>query len=456
MSTDLLEAVSRAESRKESGPRFLPYELIFKKRNGGRLTDDEIEFLVEGYTRGSLPDYQMAAFLMAVFFRGMDEAETAALTKSMMATGEVLDLRGRFSGRTVDKHSTGGVGDKVSLPLAPAVAACGVPVPMMSGRGLGHTGGTLDKLDTIPGFRTLLSKDEFVAVLSKVGCAIVGQTEKIAPADKKMYALRDVTATVDCIPLIAASILSKKLAAGPECLVLDVKTGDGAFMQKIEGSKKLAEAMLGICKKAGRPATVFITDMDQPLGLAIGNALEIRETIECLSNAGPADLRELVVTFGAEMLRLAGRAKNTAEGRNAIETVLADGQAKRKFSQMVAAQGGDAKVVDEPDQLAAAKFVEAMEAPKSGVIQWMAAREIGVASLLLGAGRARVDDKIDPAAGIMLAKKTGDHVKKKEPIAYLHTNDHSRLAVARDRFLAAVKIGAAKPKKRKLIWQILK
>lgn len=435
---------------------FLPYELIYKKRNGDRLTHEEMEFLVGGFTRGDIPDYQMSAFLMAVFFRGMDDAETAALTKTMMDSGEVLDLRGRFPVRTVDKHSTGGVGDKVSLPLTPAVAACGVPVPMMSGRGLGHTGGTLDKLESIPGFRTNLTKDEFLNVLSKTGCAMVGQTEKIAPADKKMYALRDVTATVDCIPLIAASILSKKLSAGPEALVLDVKTGHGAFMQKMEDSKRLAQAMLGICRKAGRPAVTFITDMEEPLGLAVGNALEIHETLECLSGAGPADLRELVVTFGAEMLKLAGRAKHTEDGRNAIETVLSNGEAKRKFAEMVAAQGGDPKAVDDPARLPSAKFVEALEAPKSGIIQRMAARDIGVASLLLGAGRTRASDAVDFAAGIVLTRKTGARIKKGEPLAYLHTNDHSRLAGARDRFLSAVKIGATKPKKRKLIWQVLK
>lgn len=435
---------------------FLPYELIFKKRNGGRLTHEEIDFLVGRYTSGEIPDYQMSAFLMAVFFRGMDDSETAAFTKSMMTSGEVMDMRGRFGSRTVDKHSTGGVGDKVSLPLAPAVAACGVPVPMMSGRGLGHTGGTLDKLESIPGYKTQLSKDEFLNVLGKVGCAIVGQTDKIAPADKKMYALRDVTATVDCIPLIAASILSKKLAAGPESLVLDVKTGNGAFMQKLEDSKRLAQAMLGICKKAGRPAVAFITDMDEPLGLAIGNAPEIRETIECLSGGGPADLRELVITFGAEMLRLAGKTKNTPEGRRAIETVISNGRAKQKFADMIAAQGGDPKVVDDPARLPSAKFVEAMESPKSGVLQRMAARDIGVAALLLGAGRIRASDTVDYAAGIVLSKKTGAKVKKGETIAYLHTNDHARLSDARDRFLSAIKIGAAKPKKRKLIWQILK
>lgn len=437
-------------------PNYLPYELIYKKRNGEHLRHDEIEFMVNGFTQGDIPDYQMSAFLMAVFFHGMDDVETAALTKCMMASGEVLDLRGRFHVRTVDKHSTGGVGDKVSLPLTPAVAACGVPVPMMSGRGLGHTGGTLDKLESIPGFRTNLSKEEFVQALSKVGCAMIGQTEKIAPADKKMYALRDVTATVDCIPLIAASILSKKLAAGPEALVLDVKTGDGAFMQTFEDSKRLAKAMLDICKKAGRPAVTFITDMEEPLGLAVGNALEIRETLECLSGGGPTDLTELVVTFGAEMLELAGRVKNLAEGRHAIETVLSNGEAKRKFADMVKAQGGDPAVVSDPSRLPAAKYVEAMEAPKSGFIQRLAARDIGVASLLLGAGRVRSSDTVDFAAGIVLAKKTGARVKKGEPIAYLHTNDHSRLTDARDRFLSAVKIGSAKPKKRKLIWQVLR
>ncbi|OGH58275.1 MAG: hypothetical protein A3I06_09095 [Candidatus Lindowbacteria bacterium RIFCSPLOWO2_02_FULL_62_12] len=437
-------------------PNFLPYEIIFKKRNGRRLDRDEIEFMVGWFTRGDIPDYQMAAFLMAVFFHGMDDAETAALTQEMMASGEVLDLHGRFPVRTVDKHSTGGVGDKVSLPLTPAVAACGVPVPMMSGRGLGHTGGTLDKLESIPGFRTNLSKDEFVQVLSRVGGAIIGQTDKIAPADRKMYALRDVTATVDCIPLIAASILSKKLAAGPEALVLDVKTGHGAFMQTLADSKRLARAMLGICRKAGRPAVCFITDMEQPLGRAIGNALEIRETIECLSGEGPADLRELVVTFGAEMLKLAGRVKNSEEGRKAILTVLSNGQARRKFAEIVEAQGGDPKAIDDPARLPAARHVVAVEAPKSGVVQRLAARDVGVASLLLGAGRTRASDKIDFAAGIVLAKKTGDRVKKGEPVAWLHAGDPARIPDGRARFLAALKIGAGRPKKRKLIWQILK
>ncbi len=435
---------------------YLPYELIFKKRNGARLGDDEIAFLVNGFTDGTLPDYQMSALLMAIFFRGMDDAETAALTETMMRSGELIDLRGRFKVRSVDKHSTGGVGDKVSLPLAPAVAACGVPVPMMSGRGLGHTGGTLDKLESIPGFRTQLSKDEFISAVERVGCAMIGQTKTIAPADKKMYALRDVTATVDCIPLIAASILSKKLSAGPEALVLDVKTGDGAFMQDMAGSKRLAKAMLGICKKSGRRAVAYITDMDQPLGLAIGNALEIRETIECLSGGGPADLRELVIVFGAEMLSLAGAAKSAAEGRKAIEKVLGNGAAKKKFSEMVAAQGGDASVVDDQARLPSAKHVDAIKAPKSGVIQRLAARDIGVASLMLGAGRTKSADPIDYAAGIMLAKKVGDRVKKGEPIAYFHANDRARMSGAGERFLSTVEIGAVKPKKRKLIWDVLK
>lgn len=435
---------------------FLPYEIIYKKRNGGRLSADEIGFMVDGYVRETIPDYQMAAWVMAIFLRGMDDAETAALTISMMNSGETLDLRGKFRSRTVDKHSTGGVGDKVSLPLTPAVAALGVTVPMMSGRGLGHTGGTLDKLEAIPNFRTRLSKDEFLAALGRVGCAIVGQTDKIAPADKKMYSLRDVTATVDSIPLIAASIMSKKLAAGPEALVLDVKTGDGAFMQDIRDSRKLAKAMLGICRKAGRPAVAFITDMDQTLGLAIGNALEIRETIDCLAGRGPADLRELVVVFGAEMLHLAGKVKKPEEGRKAIEGVLSDGRASRKFAEMIEAQGGDPKVVENPNLLPTARHVEAVEAPKSGVIRRMAARNIGIASLLLGAGRTRSDDVIDPAAGIMLARKVGCRVKKGEPIAYMHAGDTSKFAAARERFLSVLEIGASQPRKRKLIWQTLR
>lgn len=426
------------------------YDCIQKKRDGGVLTAEEIEFIVAGVADDSIPNYQLSAFLMAAFIRGMNPEETAHYTRAMMASGDVLDLSD-ISPATVDKHSTGGVGDKISLVLAPAVAAAGGIVPMMSGRGLGHTGGTLDKLESIPGYRIDLSVDEFRSALKKVGVAIIGQTGKLAPADKKLYALRDVTATVDSIPLITGSIMSKKLAAGPASIVMDVKWGSGAFMRTVEDARALAASLTAVGRHMGRKVTSFITDMNQPLGRMVGNALETIEAIECLQGRGPADIMELTRVQAGEMLSLAGRAASFEEGCNLFDKVIADGSAFKKFIAMVENQGGDASYLEDPSRFpAAAKRLE-VRAKTAGFVQAMDSVSIGIASIMLGGGRERSEDVIDHSVGIEVLKKCGDQVAAGEPIAILHASEQSKSEAALERYLAAVTIGASAPASRPLV-----
>ena len=415
-------------------------ELIQCKRDGGELDPTDLRELILGYTRGDVPEYQMAAFCMAVYFRGLSPAETVALTDAMIASGERLDLHAALGRTVVDKHSTGGVGDKTSLAVAPIVAACGVPLGKMSGRGLGHTGGTLDKLESIPGFRVELSTDEFVAQLRDVGVAVIGQTADLVPADKLLYALRDVTATVDNVSLIAASIMSKKLAGGADAIVLDVKVGDGAFMKTLANARMLARTMLDLGRSAERRVVCVLTDMDQPLGVAVGNALEIRETVAMLHDDGPPDLAELVLTVSAHLLSLSDLGVDATEGRRRAETAIRDGSALALYERWIRAQGGD------PDEsaLPAAPVMRAVEAPRAGVVARVGAVAIGSAALRLGAGRSVKDDVIDHAVGVRCLKKRGDTVVGSEPLAEVHARSEAAAGQAADEVLAAYEI-ADKP-----------
>lgn len=396
-------------------------DIIEKKRNGQLLDKEEIEFFIKEYTAGTIPDYQASAFLMAIYFQGMSPEEQADLTMAMVQSGDQIDLSA-IEGIKVDKHSTGGVGDTTTLILAPLVAACGVPVAKMSGRGLGHTGGTLDKLESIKGFHIELPEDQFVAQVNRLKLAVIGQSGNLTPADKKMYALRDVTATVDSIPLIASSIMSKKIAAGADSIVLDVKTGDGAFMKTIEDARALAKAMVSIGQQVGRKTMAVISDMSQPLGFAIGNALEVKEAIETLKGNGPKDLTELCLVLGSNMLIAGNKADTVEEAREMLEKAIADRSALRLFGDMIEAQGGDAKVLVSPDLLPTATYQIEVPATKAGTITKMEADELGVAAMLLGAGRATKDDVIDLAVGIVLQKKVGDRVEIGEPLAIIHSN----------------------------------
>lgn len=398
-------------------------ELIQKKRDGGILDPDEIEWLIRGYTSGAVTDYQMAALLMAVFLRGLTPDELTAWTSSMLSSGEVLDLS-QIPLPKVDKHSTGGVGDKVSIPLAPMVAACGVGVPMMSGRGLGHTGGTLDKLESIPGFRTSLSPDEFKAVLARCGLVLAGQSERLVPADRKLYALRDATGTVESIPLIASSIMSKKLAEDLDGLVLDVKFGSGAFMRDLHDARRLAETMVGIGAAHGVSTVALLTSMETPLGREVGNACEIAESIDVLRGGGPDDLVEVVMALGVEMLRLARITDDPDDARRRLEEVRVSGAALERFACVIEAQGGDPRVVEDPFRLPSAPRHHEVTAPRSGVLTRCDARLIGVAAMRLGAGRRRKEDTIDPGVGVTVLAKPGDEVRAGQAlarIAYRHT-----------------------------------
>ena len=399
-----------------------PVELIRKKREGTALTKQELEEFISQYVAGAVPDYQMSAFLMAVYFRGMNGEETATFTDVMLHSGQVVDLS-HISGIKVDKHSTGCVGDKVSLILAPMVAACGVPVPMISGRGLGHTGGTLDKLESIPGFRTDFSIDEYKRIIGETGLVMIGQTREIAPADKKMYALRDVTATVESIPLIAGSIMSKKLAEGIDALVLDVKTGNGAFMQKYDDSLALAKALVGIGNRMGKKTLGFITDMSQPLGFMIGNWLEVVESVDCLRGKNVPDLMEVTYVLGGAMLWLGGKASSIEDGMKQCKSAVYSGKAYEKFLQVVECQGGDVSFVENPAKFVHARRTLEVSSNREGYIAWCDTMKIGLLSIDLGAGRKKVDDVIDPAAGITLRKKMGDRVQMGEVIALIHTNN---------------------------------
>ncbi len=395
------------------------YEVIHRKRDGRPVPPEAVADLVTRYAAGEIPDYQMAAFCMAVFFRGMSEPELQALTGAMLRSGDVLDLSD-LPGAKVDKHSTGGVGDKSSLAIAPLAAACGLRVPMVSGRGLGHTGGTLDKLEAIPGFRVRLPVEEFRAVLASVGACLVGQTDRIAPADRKLYALRDLTATVESIPLIAASILSKKLAEGIDGLVLDVKVGSGAFMKRMPEAEALARTLVGLGRGMGKDVVALVTDMDQPLGRAVGNALEVREILDLLGGGGPADLRALTVELTAEMLVVGEVAAAPDEARARVVEAIHDGRGLRKLREIVDAQGGDARVVDDPDRLPRASRVVDVPAPATGVVEAIDAEAVGLAAMGLGAGRSRIEDAVDPAAGVEVLRKVGDRVEAGEPVARMH------------------------------------
>jgi len=429
-------------------------DIIQRKRDGHELGRDEITFFVDGYTRGDIPDYQASAFAMAVFFRGMTPAETVALTESMMRTGEVLDLSD-LPGPRVDKHSTGGVGDKTSLILAPLAAAAGAYVPMISGRGLGHTGGTLDKLESIPGFRVGLSLKEFRDTLRKCGLGLIGQTPEIAPADRKLYALRDVTATVESLPLIAASIMSKKMAEGIDALVLDVKTGDGAFMKSFEDSKALAEAMVRIGRGMGKKVSALITDMEQPLGRTVGNALEVKESVETLQGRGPQDLESLSLELAAWMLHLAGITSGLEAARARVRDALASGAGLRKFQEVIGLQGGDPRVCDDPSRLPQARETVELRAKAEGRVTGIACRAVGQAGMLLGAGRETVDSRIDPAVGIVLHKKVGDPVREGESLMTLHVNDRGRLEEATHLLSQAVRIAREAPPAAPLVRLVL-
>jgi pyrimidine-nucleoside phosphorylase len=421
-----------------------PQDVIKTKRDGKSLSPEEIRSFLEGYTRGSIPDYQMAALCMAVYFRGLSEDELGAWTRAMLESGEVLDLSD-VPGVKVDKHSTGGVGDKVSLCLAPMVAACGVPVPMISGRGLGHTGGTLDKLESIPGFRANLTVDEYRQMVRQVGACLIGQTATLAPADKKLYALRDVTATVESIPLIASSIMSKKLAEGIDALVLDVKVGSGAFMKSRAPARLLARTMMQIGSAMGRKVTVLLTDMDQPLGRAVGNALEVGEAVAVLRNAAPADLTEVTYALAAEMLLLGGRASNESDARQMLRRSVDSGAALAKLQEIVAWQGGDAAAVEDVSRLPRARFRTDVRAANAGYVTAIDAEAIGVAAMLLGAGRETVDAKIDPAVGLVLLRKVCDRVAVSDPLVEIQYNDEKRLEEVKQLTLQAFSIGPAAP-----------
>ena len=412
-------------------------DIIRKKRDGQALTAAEIGWMVGS---ADVADYQWAALLMAILWRGMDDHETAALTDAMLRSGEVVDLAA-IPGRKVDKHSTGGVGDKTSLILGPIAAACGVPVPMVSGRGLGHAGGTLDKLEAIPGFRTDLDLAGYRAVLEACGLVLIGQTAEIAPADKRLYALRDATATVESIPLISASILSKKLAEGIDGLVLDVKTGNGAYLERLEDSRTMARLMCAIGRDLGKEIVALITRMDQPLGRAVGNAVEVAESVACLRGEGPGDLTGLSIELAAEMVLMGGRAATIEEARTACRAAVADGSALARFRGVVEAQGGDPGAIDDPDRLPAPRRRITIESSTSGVVQSLAARPVGMASMLLGAGRTRVDSAIDPAVGVILHRKVGESVGRGEPLCTLLVNDERALGEARELIRGAYEIG---------------
>jgi pyrimidine-nucleoside phosphorylase len=419
-----------------------PAELIQRKRDGEELPADEIAELVLGYARGDIPDYQLAAFCMAVYFQGLSSAETFALTDAMVRSGETIDLGAAIGRRVVDKHSTGGVGDKTTLAVGPIVAACGVPFGKMSGRGLGHTGGTLDKLEAIPGFQVELTTDEFVEQVRDTGLAIVGQTGDLVPADKKLYALRDVTATVDNVSLIAASIMSKKIASGADAIVLDVKVGDGAFMKTLADAQVLAEAMLALGRRAERDVVCMLTDMDQPLGRAVGNALEVREAIATVRGEGPPDFTELVLDASAHLLTLSDLGIDRAEARARAERAVADGSATAAYERWVRAQGGD------PDEAALpkARVIREVFAPRSGYVQRLAALPIGLAALHLGAGRRAKEDAIDHAVGIVCLKKRGDAVDEGEPLAEIHARDEQSADEAAATIAAAYEFGNEPPR----------
>lgn len=426
------------------------YDILAKKRDGGILTDEEIQFFIDGYVSGAIPDYQASALLMAIFLKGMTPHETAALTRSMAQSGDLVDLSS-IDGIKVDKHSTGGVGDKTTLIVAPVVASLGVRVAKMSGRGLGHTGGTVDKLESIPGFRTTLDREAFFDVVRRVGVSVIGQSGNLAPADKKLYALRDVTATVNSIPLIASSIMSKKIAAGSDRILLDVKTGSGAFMKTLEDSIALAKEMVSIGEHVGRRTVALITDMDRPLGCAIGNALEVREACETLQGRGPADLTEVCIELAANMLWLAEKGE-LAQCRSLAKQQIANGEAFAKLKEMVQAQGGDTSVLDDPSRFDRSNVCYEVLAQREGFLYAMDTERCGIASMELGAGREKKEDPIDYSAGIVLRKKVGDFVRKGEVLASFYSSEESKCRTAEQTFTQALRIQDARPKQTALIY----
>jgi pyrimidine-nucleoside phosphorylase len=431
------------------------YDLIRKKRDGGVLEPEELRFLVRGAASGEVADEQLAAFLMAVFFRGLDPVrELPVWLDAMLRSGQVLDLSA-IPGRKVDKHSTGGVGDKISLVLAPLAAVCGVRVPMVSGRGLGHTGGTLDKLESIPGFTVDLPIERFVELVDRLGTCLIGQTAQIAPADRKLYALRDATATVESIPLIASSILSKKLAEGIDALVLDVKVGRGAFMKTLPEGRALARTIVDLCRAMGRGCTGLLTAMDAPLGFAVGNAVEVTETIAVLRGRGPEDVRELTLRLGVEMLLAGEAAPDAGAARRRLEAALADGSALRRFAQVVEAQGGDPAVIDDPGRLPQPGAAREVRAERSGTVAALDAEQIGLAAVELGAGRARKEDRVDPAAGLVLRRRVGDEVRAGDVLAELHARDAARLDAGEARLRGALAISDESPPAQPLVLERL-
>jgi pyrimidine-nucleoside phosphorylase len=417
-------------------------DLIEKKRNGFALTKEELVFIVDGYTNGDIPDYQMSAFAMAVYFQDMTDEEITNLTLLMAKSGDMVDLSG-IDGVKVDKHSTGGVGDTTTLILAPLVASLGIPVAKMSGRGLGHTGGTLDKFEAIPGFSIDLTEEKFLESVNRLNVAVIGQTGELAPMDKKLYALRDVTATVESIPMIAASIMSKKIAAGADAIVLDVTVGDGAFMKTPEKARRLAETMVRIGNLAGRKTKAVLTNMDEPLGFAIGNSLEVVEALECLKGGGPKDLMELVYTLGAEMVVLAGKASTTSDAKNQLKEKIQNGEALQKFIEMIMNQGGTTDFIEEPEKLLTGKIKKEVLSDKDGFVEKMEAQTLGIAAMKLGAGRSTKEDEIDFAVGIVLHKKVGDPVKIGESIATIHSNREENSEIEK-MIISAIQIGEEK------------
>lgn len=431
------------------------YDLIMKKRNGHELSEKEIRYMITEYTADRIPDYQMSAMMMAIYFQGMSEEETLYLTMAMAESGEMLDLSG-IQGVKVDKHSTGGVGDKTSLALTPMVAACGVKIAKMSGRGLGHTGGTIDKLESFPGFSTGISTEEFIDHVNTIGISIMGQTKDLAPADKKLYALRDVTATVDQMSLIASSIMSKKLAAGADAIVLDVKTGSGAFMKTREDALALAKEMVQLGKNAGRKTIAVVSNMDQPLGNTVGNALEVREAIDTLNGNGPRDFTELVMTLGSYMLLAGGKADKEETARRMLRQVVEDGSALRKLAEFVKAQGGDESYVYEPEKLPCAKIRKELLARVDGYIQKIVCDEVGICSLILGGGRETKESQIDLSVGIRLIQKVGKYVHKGDVLAEVFANDCQKLEEAMTRLQQAYHIGPDEAKEQNVILDVVK
>ena len=425
-------------------------DLIIKKRNGLKLTENDIKFMIEEYNEGKIPDYQMSAMLMAIYFKGMNNSEIRYLTKVMIDSGKIIDLSS-IPGIKVDKHSTGGVGDTTTLALAPMVAAAGVQVAKMSGRGLGHTGGTIDKLESIEGFKTELSLNKFIKIVKKVGVSIISSTSDLVPADKKLYALRDVTGTVDSIPLIVSSIMSKKLAAGADAIVLDITTGSGAFMREYKDALKLGKIMVEIGLEFKKEIIGVVSNMDEPLGFAIGNSLEVKEAIEILKNKGPEDLRRLCLVLGSYMLKLGRVTKTYQEGKNKLEKILKSGVALNKFKEMIIAQGGNSGIIDNPELLPLAKHCTKIKANKSGYIQKIDSRLVGESAMLLGAGREEKESKIDLSVGIVLKKKVGNRININEDLAEVHYNDSEKLKEAKKKLLSSFIIGNKKPVKLPLI-----